>query len=135
MRTVQLPDALEKSKKMRVPTFEHGTSPRQKIDQLETYLLDSAAVQGDLTEERLDWMVRLVPLEHEWDHIPEDEWAHLRRTRTETAVKHAKRIARPQLYDEIQGIEWMAKRLTEEIDRMERDASKCSRAYTMLTGS
>lgn len=131
----ELPAALVTSLGLRVPVFERTAPPRQKIDALEEYLLLSANVQGDLTEERLDWMSRLVPLSSEWEHIPQEEWGHLRRTRTETAVTHAKREARPDLYDEMMDIEWMIKRLTEEIDRMERDATKVSRAYTMITGT
>lgn len=130
-----LPACLTTSLGLRVPVFARTAAPREKIEALEEYLLLSASVQGDLTEERFDWMTRLVPIQDEWDHMPEEEWGHHRRTRTETAVKHAKRIARPPLYDEIMDIEWMIKRLTEEIDRMERDATKCSRAYTMITGS
>lgn len=118
-----------------MPVFARGTTPSAKIVELEEYLLLSASVQGDLTEERFDWMSRLVPVEDEWEHLPQEEWGHLRRTRTETAVMHAKRVARPELYDDIQDMKWMIKRLTEEIDRMERDATKCSRAYTMITGS
>lgn len=131
----ELPAALVTSIELRVPVFERGTAPRMKIDALEEYLLLSAHVQGDLTEERLDWMSRLVPLKDEWDHLPQEDWGHLRRTRTETAVTHAKRQVRPELYDDMMDIDWMIKRLTEEIDRMERDASKCSRAYTMITGT
>lgn len=131
----ELPAALTTSIGMRVPTFERGAAPRGKIDALEDYLLRSAMVQGDLTEERLDWMSRLVPLKDEWDHMNQEEWGHLRRTRTETAVTHAKRQVRPELYDEMMDIEWMIKRLTEEIDRMERDAAKVSRAYAMIVGT
>lgn len=131
----QYPAALTTSIGLRVPVFDRGTPPRTKIEALEEYTLLSAHVQGDLTEERLEWMSRLVPLQDQWDHMPQEEWGHLRRTRTETAVTHAKRVARPDLYDEIQEIQWMIKRLTEEIDRMDKDASKVSRAYTMLTGN
>lgn len=118
-----------------MPVFGEGTAPSHKIEQLESYLLLSAFTQGQLTEERVDWLSSLVPLKDQWDHMPEHLWAELRRTRTETAVTHAKRIAMPDVYDKIQDHEWMIKRLTEEIDRMEREASKVSRAYTMITGS
>lgn len=130
-----LPACLSTSLGLRIPVFARDTPPRQKIDALEEYLLLSAFTQGELSEERFDWKARLVPLEAEWEHIPDHEWQAHRRTRTETAVKHAKRIARPKLYDEIQDVEWMVKRLTEEMDRMERDATKVSRVYTFITGS
>lgn len=128
-----LPAALVTALGLRVPVFEKDASPSYKIAELESYLLLSAFTQGELTEQRLDWLVRLVPLEDEWDHLA--GWEEHLRTRTEKGVTQAKRCVRPDLYDEIQDIEWMVKRLSEEIDRMERDATKCSRAYSMITGS
>lgn len=129
----ELPAALNTSIGLRVPVFERGTAPRTRIEALEEYLLLSANVQGDLTEERLDWLSRLVPLQDRWDHL--EGWEELKQTRTEGGVRDAKRRVDPDLYDEIQDHQWMVKRLTEEIDRMERDATKVSRAYTMLTGT
>lgn len=128
-----LSPALQASKRLRIPTFEKGTSPRVKIDELETYLLLSAFTQGDLSEERLDVLVLLKPVQRRWEHL--GGWESLKQTRTEAGVKDAKRRVDPQLYDELQDLEWKVKRLTEEIDRLERDATKVSRAYSMITGS
>lgn len=128
-----LSPALTTAKQLRIPTFEKGTSPRMKIDELETYLLLGAHTQGDLSEERLDLLVKLKPLQNQWEHL--DGWESLKQTRTEAGVKDAKRRINPDLYDQIQDLEWMVKRLTEEIDRLERDATKVSRVYTMITGS
>lgn len=130
-----LPACLQTSVGLRMPVFAAGTSPSSKIGQLEDYLLLTAYTQGELTEVRMDWMCSLVPIRDEWDHMPNEEWAHLRRTRTETAVTHAKRMARPDLYDQMLDHDWMIKRLSEEFDRMEREAARASRVYTMITGS
>jgi hypothetical protein len=35
----------------------------------------------------------------------------------------------------LQKARWLIRRLSEEIERLERDATKCSRAYTLATGS
>lgn len=128
-----LTEALEKSKGLRMPLFEKGTAPRVKIDELESYLLLTAWQQGELAEERLDALVTLQDLEHQWDHL--DGWQGLKRTRTEAAVEDAKRQVAPQLYDQKRDLEWTIKRLSEEIDRLERDATKVSRAYSMMTGT
>jgi hypothetical protein len=133
MTEPNLPDCLTVSLGLRVPVFEKDKSPREKIDELESYLLLSAYTQGELTEERMTWLVGAVVLQMKWDHL--DGWQHLRRTRTELAVRDAKRQIAPELYDRLQANEWMVKRLSEEIDRMERDATKISRAYTMITGA
>lgn len=133
MTEPNLPECLTISLGLRVPVFEKGKSPREKIDELESYLLLSAYTQGELTEERMGWLVGRVVLQTEWDHL--DGWQQYKRTRTELAVRDAKRHIRPDLYDRLQANEWMVKRLGEEIDRMERDATKVSRAYTMITGA
>ena len=117
-----------------MPVFADGTAPGMKIAQLESYLLLTAFTEGELTEERVEWESRLVPVKDEWDRMPQELWEHLRRTKTETAVNHAKRMVQPDLYDQIQDHLWMIKRLTEEIDRMEREGTRASRAYTMVTG-
>lgn len=127
-------DALTTSKQMRMPRFEHGVAPRVKIDELESYLLNTAFVQAELAEERLDALVTLQELSRSWDHL--DGWQALRRnTRTEKSVEDAKRQVDPRLYDQIKDLEWTIKRLSEEIERLERDASKASRAYSMMTGT
>lgn len=126
-------EALETSKGLRVPVFERDAAPRVKIDELESYLLLSAFTQGNLAEERLDALVTLREINHKWDHL--DGWQALRRTRTEAAVEDAKRQLAPLLYDQKRDLEWTIKRLSEEIERLERDAVKVSRCYSMITGT
>lgn len=128
-----LTPALVVAKGMRVPTFEKGVGSRARVEALESYLLQSAFAQGELSEERLDRLVMLKGHQQEWDHL--DGWQALLRTRTEAAVKDAKRQVNPGLYDRLTELEWIIKRLVEEIDRLERDATKVSRAYSMMTGS
>lgn len=128
----ELPKCLTVSLGLRMPLFEKGHAPAEKISEMEDYLLLSSWTQGELTEERVRWLMDKVAVQHEWDHLT--GWEELRRTRTETAVTQAKRQVRPDLYDRLQEIEWMVRRLGEEIDRMEREATKASRAYTLMTG-
>lgn len=128
-----LTKALETSKGLRMPVFENGAMPRVKIDELESYLLLTAFQQGELAAERLEALVTLRELERQWDHLT--GWEGLKRTRTEAAVDDAKRQMSPLLYDQKRDLEWTIKRLSEEIDRLERDATKVSRAYTFITGS
>lgn len=128
-----LPAALTTSIDLRMPVFEAGTAPTTKIAALEEYLLLTAYYQGDLAKERLEWQVKLVPIRDAWDHLT--GWEHLKLTsRSEKAVASSKRQVRPDLYDRLMDHDWMIARLTEEIDRMERDATKASRAYTLMTG-
>ena|ERR1035437_5615929 len=131
--TPTLPSCLVTSYGLRIPLFEAGTMPRTKIDALESYLLLTAWTQGELAEERFRVLAELTTLEHEWSHM--DGWQGSQRTRTELAVEDAKRKLRPELYDLLTERKWIVKRLSEEIDRLEGDATKVSRVYTFITGS
>lgn len=125
-------DKLTLASQLRVPVFERGTAPREKCDALEEFTLVSAFHAAELHEERLGLHEQLRDLSSEWDHL--DGWQPFRRSKTETAVEDAKRQLRPDLFDAIAGLRWTIGRLSEEIDRLERDAVKVSRAYTMLAG-
>lgn len=127
-----LPECLKIAIGLRIPLFKEE-SPKGKIDALESYLLLTAWYQGELAEERLNRLCELRPLEEEWNHLA--GWESLKQTRTEKGVMDAKRRLRPDLYDEMTGLQWMVKRLDEEADRLERDATKTSRVYSMITGS
>jgi hypothetical protein len=119
--------------KLRVPRVERELGVRARVEALEDYLLESAWHQGELAEARLELYGQLRELEEKWDHL--DGWQALKRTKTEAAVDDAKRQLRPELYDGIKKARWLIRRLSEEIERLERDATKCSRAYTLATGS
>jgi hypothetical protein len=118
--------------KLRVPRVERELGVRARVEALEDYLLESAWHQGELAEARLELYGQLRELEEKWDHL--DGWQALKRTKTEAAVDDAKRQLRPELYDGIKKARWLIRRLSEEIERLERDATKCSRAYTLATG-
>lgn len=126
-------EAHQVASKLRVPVFQRETAPREKIDQLEEYMLLSAYFAGELHRERLEHHQRVADLQLEWDHLA--GWEPFRRSKTETAVEDAKRQLRPDLYDAIADARWAIARLSEEIDRLERDATKVSRTYTFITGS
>lgn len=127
-----LPECLSTAAALRVPVFEKGTPSRAKVDALEEYTLLSAYWQGECHQERLGEHGKLDDAQHEWDHLA--GWEAFRRSKTETAVEDAKRQIRPDLYDTIQRTKRLVARLSEEIDRLERDAAKVSRAYTMIVG-
>jgi len=129
----ELPECLKVATGLRVPVFARETPPRAKIEALESYLLLGAFTQGELAEERLSLMVDLVPIEDEWSHLA--GWEDLKQTRTEKGVMDAKRRLRPDLFDQLTSLRWMIARLQEEIDRLERESTKISRAYTFMTGS
>lgn len=136
----ELPECLKTALGLRMPVFRRephpdAASPAERIRQMEEYIQITGYWEGELNEERVKWLADKEPLRREWGEIPESEWGHLRRTRTETAVDQAKRQVRPELYTKIQDCDWMVKRLTEEVGRMGREYDRASRVYSLITGS
>jgi predicted RNase H-like nuclease (RuvC/YqgF family) len=129
----QRSNALQTAVSLRFPVWEREVGTRTKIEQLEEFVSVGAYWQGELESERLDCHDRLDELERQWQHLA--GWEQFKRTKTETAVEDAKRQLRPELYDELVAARKKIRRLSEQIDRLERDYAKASRVYTMLTGS
>lgn len=124
------------AKALRVPVWDSkGEEPvRILIDALAEFMLLSAQVAGELHEERLDLKLKLHPKEFEWDTL--EGWEMYRSGKTDSSREQAKRDANPDLYEEIRDLKFHIVLLTEEIDRLNRDAEKAvSRAYTILTGT
>lgn len=124
------------AKAMRVPVWNRaaGESTRLLIDELAEFMLLSAQVAGELHEERLALKLELHPKDYEWDTL--EGWEMMRQGKTDSSREQAKRDSRPDLYEEINNLRFHIGLLTDEIDRLNRDAEKAvSRAYTILTGT
>lgn len=125
-------DPLEVALQLRAPVFPRGTNSRVKSEQMEEFMLLSAYWQGELNEERHRLIVEAAPHQDEWDKL--EGWEPYRDGRTDESVDRAKRVIREDLWDILQVKRRRVRALTNEIDRLERDAAKVSRAYTMLSG-
>lgn len=125
-------DPLEVALVLRVPVFQRGTNARAKAEAMEEFMLLSAYWQGELNEERHRLIAEAAPHQDEWDKL--EGWEPYRDGRTDESVDRAKRVIREDLWDVLQVKRRRVRALSNEIDRLERDASKVSRAYTMLSG-
>lgn len=130
---MSLPEVLTDSHKLRVPVFEAEVPPRSRIDQLETHMLLIAFTQGQLNARRVEVELWLRPLHEEWANMK--GWQQFRRSKTETGVEAAKRESNPALAKSIDDLEFERRELRAEIDRLELDSVKVSRAYSMITGN
>jgi hypothetical protein len=122
-----------RARALRVPLFQPGTTVAAKAEQMEDYMLLSAWYLGELHDERLTLRERLKPLRDEWEDL--DGWQMFQRGKTDQSVDKAKQTIAPELRQQIRDIDWQITQLTCEIERLDRDATKVSRAYTMLTGT
>jgi hypothetical protein len=129
-----IPDVVVDAAKLRVPVFAKGTAARVRVDQLEEYLLLSAFTQGKISEARLELADELHDLELDWSRIPKEEWEPHRVGKTMASIDEAKAVLHPQRWEKIRDLRWQIRVMTDEIDRLERDATKVSRAYTMISG-
>lgn len=137
MTIEEIKAVLYEAAKLRMPRFskDDNWTSRGKIEALEDYLMATARWRGFLEEARLHAEYGVKELRSEWDHLT--GWEALRRNgeRTQASVEDAKRQMRPELYDSIKSGEWLVKRLSEQIRRLEHDDDVASRVYTLITGT
>lgn len=136
---------------LRMPKFVYdindpmrSTRPGEKIEKLESYLLDVAYSRGDAEQARLYAYAAVRRLTNEWDHLedwelsfdPDPAKAVAKAARaTQPQIKEAKRSLRPDLYDGIEHGSYLVKRLSEQIKRLEKDEEVASRAYTLIVNA
>lgn len=127
-------DVLNRSLTLRLPIFKvKETSASERTDAYEEYMTFSAFMRGELAEERHRVRVRLDELTDQWDAMEGWEFYMNGKPRTDKGVELAKTEASPELAEERRQLRRREGRLTEEMERMDREATICSRAYTMLS--
>jgi hypothetical protein len=119
--------------KLKMPTFDSTYSPGAKIEKIEDYLLNTAAMRSELEEARLYMHEATFKLKQQYKDMTGWE-VHMGKMQTEEAVKRAKRIADTPLCQGIDEGEELIKRLSDQIRRLEHDDEVASRAYTLITG-
>jgi hypothetical protein len=137
---VEHSDAFQRARALRFPvwsrTERNGEPPptsRKRIEDLEDHISITAYYQGELEDERTEHYDELEDLLRQWDGI--EGWQTFRTGRTDASIDQAKAQLNPGLWRQIKAKRYLIARLCEQIDRMERDATKASRIYTLLTGS
>lgn len=111
--------------------------PHEKIELLEDFLLLSAEKRQEATEARLYMQRSLKLLGDQWRDLK--GWQqHMNGTplakATGPQIDRAKRCVNPDLADSIKHGEWLERRLTEQIKRLQHDDEVASRVYTLITG-
>lgn len=130
---VKMPNLRERPGDEELPSgMSFGT---WKIDQLESYLLETAIARQEAHLARLVVQESLDVLQGKWDDIEgwEVELPSGGR-RTQGDVVDAKRRIDPDLYSSIQTGKRLVDRLGEQIKRLEKDDAATSRVYTIITG-
>lgn len=131
-------EKLRVASQLRVPVFDRRAEPRYSLrslsEELAEYMLLSAFQAGELHEARLGLRADLEELLREWEQLEGWEW--LRQGKTDSSREEAKKQHDPELWAKISAVRWLVNQLTDEMDRLNRDAEKVvSRAYTLLTGT
>lgn len=109
--------------------------PREKIEQLESYLLETAEARQRAHEARLYISAALKDLRIRWRDIEGwEEHLNGEKKPSEAAKDMARRMVDRDLYESIQSGEWLVKELDKQISRLQHDDDVVSRAYTFITG-
>lgn len=118
-----------------MPLFKRGeVSSREKVEQLEDYMLLTAFQQGQLAEERTDLEEQIADKLERWNAIQTSS-VIMGKKATEAQLERERWEDEPDLGRELKGLQRRIRHLSEEEARMERDAKVCSRAYSMITGT
>lgn len=128
--------ALDRCAKLRFPTFPPDATPREKVERLESYLIETAVVEGEVQEMRLAAYRQLAACEAAWSLMTGWE-NHTRRPSAQiTAAERdaAKGRKDPELAEALRVSKWTVQRAGEAIERLDRETKRVSRLYTMLTG-
>jgi hypothetical protein len=126
-------DPLRVALALRVPILPAETPRVQIVDAMEEFMLVSAFWAGEMNAVRFEARQVLDDLLVRWSKLT--GWEGLVRGRTDASVEAAKRDFDPNLWEHIHFHKCRIRDLDTEIDRLDRDATKVSRAYTMLVGA
>ena len=136
-------NVLYEAAKLRMPRFlgrrdefqnAIQVTPREKIAELEDFLLATARWRSFLEEARLYMKQAHRDLQRKWDHMTGWEPHRRKGEKSVASVEDAKRAKDPDLYDSIQTADALVRDLSDQIRRLEHDDEVASRAYTLVTG-
>jgi hypothetical protein len=129
---------LEAALPIRVPLFNPNLQGREKVEQLEDYLAQTAWHRAEL-EEALYWAWETdKPLRETWEGL--QGWQNLlpreqRSKPTAKAVAEAKRQIDGATYDALRDLKLLIDGLERQIKRLTLDDANTSRRYSLLSGS
>lgn len=120
---------------LRIPSFAEDLAPAQKIEALESHLLDTARWRSVMEDYR-------ILLEDEYEEI-DDLWRDVTgyeiylngRPKSKEDIDAAKREVDRPLFERRRKVIKLMRQVGNQIRRLEKDDAAVSRAYTMLTGS
>jgi hypothetical protein len=98
--------------KLRIPRFDERDTTGMRIEKLEDYLLTAAVTSGELEEGRLYCYQALHDYERQWRDAPglgdppAEPQGH--RAYTQTQIVEAKRLAAPDLYENIAEMKFLS---------------------------
>lgn len=124
---------LQRSLECRVPKFQTGDIRERRADLLSDHILNTSLMRAELAELRMGTLAQLKTAHREWRDLQGWE-VHKRRSgdRTKEAEFEAKRRLRPELGERIENGEWTVERCDEEMERLDKDATRCNQAWTMI---
>lgn len=124
---------LQRSIECRVPTFQQGAIRETKADQLSDHILDATLLRAEVAELRMGTLAQLKGARKQWREL--QGWERYKRRssdRTKEAEFEAKRAMKPELGELIENAEWTIERCDEEMERLDKDATRCNQAWTII---
>lgn len=117
---------------VRAPRFSTETRDAEKVDRLQDYMLATAYLDGELVEAKHFLRNFIAEKGREWDAIDTSAALSTSRPKKEQ-VTQARITLAPTLYEELRRANRVRDGIEDQIARLDRDATKVSRVYTMLS--
>lgn len=129
--------ALDEALPLRSPVYDPTKHPRERIVEMEAHMLKAAHVAGSLYEAK-HWLLALeARLRDEWETLTGWDYA-LTRPRgkaTKAEIDQAKAQAAPALFESGRRARHLRESVIDQIQRLEKEGDRMSRAYSMEAGS
>lgn len=135
MKYEEIQQAIHDISKLRMPGFPEEMPTREKIEALETYLLETSRARGELEEARVMLEDAYEVIDDEWRGVVGYEVYLQGRPKSQVEIDEAKRQVSPDLFFSRRRCQKLLRQVGNQVRRLERDDGAASRAYTMLTGS
>jgi hypothetical protein len=121
--------------RLRMPEFPQDVAPREKIETLESYMLETAVARGVLEDGRITLEDAYEEIDATWLKLTGYEPYLRGKPKSQVEIDEAKREVDPDLFYSRRRCQKLLRQIGNQVRRLEKDDAACSRAYTMLTGS
>lgn len=128
-------DCLKKALSLRMPVFEKGTAPKERLAEYEEFMVLTAFIEAELASDKWRCIEELNRANDDWHEMDTASDFAGTPNVSQAQKERERRENDPDLYRKRRYLTQRIEQLVEQIVRMERQAKICSRVHTFETGT